>query len=554
MKSITETLLPAAQLSDLPLEYQKRIPYLVRTNIALMAYFGLSGAARFVTDTRANQAFFMTLLVITGSLLPLSLLLLRRRRYVAGAYITGICVLLNVNLIGFLLPVLHEQEVYRSLSFLLAFLVVNSLVALTARQVMLVGVAGSLGSFAAYIALRQIPAAANGLGDIPTLSVLGIILLAVVGYMTVLQKRFSRNLVGVAEAQRDTARNQLQQLQRVVAESRSDMAIGDRLQEASDAGRAQGTFVALSVQQLEQQTDELTRAVDEVDRLTASLTGNSRTVREAMELQGANVEETSASIIQINATVQNLSSTSTEKQALVDDISRRIGQQEQQLADAVSAMERVQASSADMVQIINSILDISEQTGILAMNASIEAAHAGAEGRGFGVIAGEIRKLALESRANADRITRAIQENNSVVKSTTEQFHRFSRGMSDVGQQFRDVLQVLQHIGAGLTEISTGTQQIQEATQQLVASSHQTDAAIESTLADVSHQDEIATALRGYADTVAEQVRGLDQASKEIELQLAAIHRIGRENAARMGEMTVELDRISTGSADRPAE
>lgn len=554
MQSLSDLILPSHELSGLPIEYQKRIPYIIRANIALLFYFAVSSASRFVEDPATNWLFFAAVLVVTVVFLLSSLLLIRQRRFVLAAYLTGICILINVNNISFLLPVLHELEIYRMVGFLLAFLIVNNLVALTARQVLWVGVAGSLVSFAAYIVLRQIPAANGDWGAIPTLTIIGVILVLMIGYTVLLQQRFASNLVSVAETQRDRAQAQLHQLQKLVLDSRSDLQIGEKLQESSDAGRAQGTVVALSVQQLEQKTTELAAAAEEVEQLTVGLTQHSRIVREAMELQGSNMEETSASIIQINATVQNLSGTSSEKQALVSDLSQQLSEQEQQMTTALAGMERVQSSSREMIQIISSILDISEQTGILAINASIEAAHSGAEGRGFGVIASEIRKLAIESRTNADRISRSISENNAVVQSATEQFTSFSRGMVQVSERFREVLQVLQVVSSGLAEISTGTQQIQEATQQLVASSYNTNDAVEHTLADVSRQEQIAASLREYADTVAEQVHGLDTASKEIELRLADIHRIGRENAERMVQLNRELDRVSAGATGATAE
>ena len=64
----------------------------------------------------------------------------------------------------------------------------------------------------------------------------------------------------------------------------------------------------------------------------------------------------------------------------------------------VSAIEDLQRNSKEITKVINIINDISEQTQLLALNASIEAARAGEEGKGFSIVASEISKLANESQ------------------------------------------------------------------------------------------------------------------------------------------------------------
>ncbi|MDZ5471362.1 methyl-accepting chemotaxis protein [Bacillus sp. 31A1R] len=130
--------------------------------------------------------------------------------------------------------------------------------------------------------------------------------------------------------------------------------------------------------------------------------------------------------------------------------------------------------SKEIGQILGVITGIAEQTNLLALNAAIEAARAGEHGRGFAVVADEVRKLAEESRRSADQIAVLInhirKETESAVQSMDQGTKEVEVGTSvitEAGQAFGRILQSIQLVSEKMNEVSTFSVQASTSAQQV---------------------------------------------------------------------------------------
>ncbi len=202
--------------------------------------------------------------------------------------------------------------------------------------------------------------------------------------------------------------------------------------------------------------------------------------------QACSLEETAAAMEQLSATAQQSATCAQRASTLADSAAQVAAEGGAAVDQVVIKMAAIQAAAGRIVEIITVIDEIAFQTNLLALNAAVEAAHAGARGRGFGVVASEVRVLAQRSAAAAQEIKTLIEASAQQIEEGSQRAQAAGLTMQEVVVQVGSVSRVIAEIASVSTQQSAGVVQVAESvsameqiTQHNVALVQQSSAAAE---------------------------------------------------------------------------
>jgi methyl-accepting chemotaxis protein len=265
-----------------------------------------------------------------------------------------------------------------------------------------------------------------------------------------------------------------------------------------------------------------------------------------IEGQAAAVSESSAAITEMIASLKNIESGTREKQELVERL-KKAGLEGNVSVEAFAALiAEISKSTEFIMSLIDVINNVADQTNLLAMNAAIEAAHAGDAGKGFSVVADEIRNLAESTGQNSRDIADSlklivgkIRQSGELTARTRDSFGHILEGIDSVNATMEETV-------AGLSEVSVGGAQIIEAITELnglTGEMRDASSEMEKQMVAMDSSTEKVMALAGENEGILTEVAA---GVAEISKATAGLSRLSGQNAENIGALEREVSRFKT--------
>ena len=224
---------------------------------------------------------------------------------------------------------------------------------------------------------------------------------------------------------------------------------------------------------------DIKASAGEVSNAAAEISTSTTDLSQRTEEQAASLEETSASMEEISATVKKNAESAQQANQFASGTREVADRGGEVVAQAVSAMARIEESSRKISDIISVIDEIARQTNLLALNAAVEAARAGEAGRGFAVVASEVRSLAQRSSQAAKDIKDLITNSSNQVREGVELVNKAGGSLSEIVESIKKVAEIVSDIAAASGEQATGLDQVNTALSQMDEVTQQNSALVE---------------------------------------------------------------------------
>ncbi|WP_412856325.1 methyl-accepting chemotaxis protein [Bacillus sp. 179-C3.3 HS] len=274
--------------------------------------------------------------------------------------------------------------------------------------------------------------------------------------------------------------------------------------------------VQSSVENVASSSEELTASAEQTSKATEHITLSIEQFSNGNEAQNEKVEASTNQLVSMNEGIQGMSHTSSEVAKVSQQSTEAAGQGGRIVENTANQMKHIDTTvqqaeqvlkeledkSKDITSILSVINGIADQTNLLALNAAIEAARAGESGRGFSVVAEEVRKLAVQSADSAKEIENLIQEivyeiskSQDMFKAVNREVHAGLDMTEEAKESFRNIFEAAEGMAKKLTqlndtagELSSGSQLVSQAMQEMREVSRESAANIQDIAASAEEQ------------------------------------------------------------------
>jgi methyl-accepting chemotaxis protein len=327
----------------------------------------------------------------------------------------------------------------------------------------------------------------------------------------------------------------------------------DRLKDSMSSSSEEATA---ALHEMTQNIESMQTRFEEVDRNIATTTdavgeikGGVEDLTQHIESQSSAAQQASSSIEEMNASLSQVSSMASDRKERADAL-LRVTERGSQSVDTTHQLVRSIAQEVDdVLKVIDLINDISDQTNLLSLNATIESAHAGEAGKGFAVVAEEIRKLAASTSQNADQIDNALKSITNKVRDAQQASEASASDIAEITSEVRGFATTLTEVSNTVGEVSENSQEVVRSAQSLAQTTEEIRDSARSMRGRSGDIEEAMQRLKSISGEVVEGMQEISAGTRQLLDSFTGVNEVIEESRGRieelsglMGDFTIEAN------------
>ena len=487
-----------------------------------------------------------TYLTAAGSGLALlcflsALILIKKNKTKTGLLFDTFGILIAIVAIVFCL---HTDdnifEIYRSVCFIVVMGIFNQLFSVGKKQLSFFFILSSV-IWVAAIALLFRDYFAIDVKETISAIVIGTIALLGANTAILLLNRQKDFINEKAIEEQKTTDASLNTLKQVLNQSSESLQIGTNLtNQVTDLTQSFGEIKKL-YDYLNSQSEVLSEKTGTINNASKQVMEHVRTMQANIKDQNDSLTQTSTAMTDISQTIQNINSIADQRKESMKIMEKNIEIQQEKITELVSEVEKVQKSTAIISNFVNTVNAVAGRTGLLAMNASIEAAHAGTSGKGFSVIAQEIRKLSDETNKNAHNIEEELNQIIELVTTAASTAGNCIEYTNSNTQSLNSTIEGIEEILAGIGKTSIAIEEVLMSLQNVVEKSATSDALVQQSVEKINDEDNAIESISAFTTEIKDRVQNMSEQIKTVDTALELVQNIARANTDSAEKLTKTL-------------